>query len=164
MGIRFLCYVSVVLCYGLYVPGFDFGQGQLILLFSKNVQTGSGAHPAPYSVDDRGGGGGGLFRGVRGGGGGGVKEAFITRGALCAVFLTKYYSCCQIKKNEMDWACSMHGEGIGAYRDYMGKLEGWTHLEDLGVDGRTLKQILKKWDGRAWTGFIWLRIGTHGGL
>jgi hypothetical protein len=33
----------------------------------------------------------------------------------------------------------MYGEGIGAYRDFMGKLEGWTHLEDLGVDGRILK-------------------------
>jgi hypothetical protein len=28
------------------------------------------------------------------------------------------------------------------------------HLEDLGVDGRILKKIFKKWDVGAWTGFI----------
>jgi hypothetical protein len=38
-------------------------------------------------------------------------------------------------------------------------------LEDPGLDGRIIfKRIFKKWDGRAWTGLIWLRIGTGGGL
>jgi hypothetical protein len=39
------------------------------------------------------------------------------------------------------------------------------NLEDPGVDGRIiLKCIVKKWDGEAWTGFIWLRIGVGGGM
>ena len=35
------------------------------------------------------------------------------------------------------------------------------NLEDLGVVERIiLKWIFWKWDEEAWTGFIWLRIGT----
>jgi hypothetical protein len=37
--------------------------------------------------------------------------------------------------------------------------------EDLGVDGKKILQyILEKQDGEAWTGFIWLRIVSSGGL
>jgi hypothetical protein len=37
------------------------------------------------------------------------------------------------------------------------------HLGDTGVDRRLiLKWIFRKWDG-AWTGLIWLRLGTDGG-
>ena len=32
-------------------------------------------------------------------------------------------------------------------------------LEDLSADGRIARRILKEHNGRAWTGFIWLRIG-----
>jgi hypothetical protein len=37
--------------------------------------------------------------------------------------------------------------------------------EDLIIDGRIiLEWILRKEGGRIWTGFIWLWIGTNGGL
>jgi hypothetical protein len=44
------------------------------------------------------------------------------------------------------------------------KLNRRDHLEDLGIDGRILKSILKKWDVRVWTRFIQLRIAAGGGL
>jgi hypothetical protein len=38
-------------------------------------------------------------------------------------------------------------------------------LKDVGIEERIiLKWILKKLDGTAWTGLIWLGIGTSGRL
>jgi hypothetical protein len=37
------------------------------------------------------------------------------------------------------------------------------HLEELGIYGKIiLESVFKKWDGEAWNGLIWLRIGTGG--
>jgi len=44
-------------------------------------------------------------------------------------------------------------------------LKGRDHLEDLGADGTIiLEWILRKLGRKLWTGFIWLTIGTSGGL
>jgi len=48
---------------------------------------------------------------------------------------------------------------------WLGKLKERDHLEDLILDGRIIfTYIFKKWDGVAWVGLIWLRIGTGGRL
>jgi hypothetical protein len=71
-----------------------------------------------------------------------------------------------IKSRRMRWAghVACMGERRGAHRVLVGKPEKIDNLEDPGVDWRIiLKWIFRKWDG-AWTGLIWLRIGTGGGL
>jgi hypothetical protein len=38
------------------------------------------------------------------------------------------------------------------------------HFKEVDIDGTVLKWILNKFDGMAWTGLIWLRIGAYDGL
>jgi hypothetical protein len=58
-----------------------------------------------------------------------------------------------MKKSEMNRSCGTYG----------GEMER-NKLEDLSVDGRIILQwIFKRSYGEAWTGLIWLRIGTGGG-
>jgi len=44
-----------------------------------------------------------------------------------------------------------------------GNLRERDHLGDPGIDGMILRWIFRKWNVGAWTGKIWLRIGTGGG-
>jgi hypothetical protein len=47
----------------------------------------------------------------------------------------------------------------------VGKYEVKIHSKDVGVDGTIiLKGLFGKQSWRVWTGFMWLRIGTGGGL
>jgi hypothetical protein len=46
---------------------------------------------------------------------------------------------------------------------WWGNLRKRDHMENPGVDRRILRWIFRKWDVRAWTGSMWLRIGTVGG-
>jgi hypothetical protein len=48
---------------------------------------------------------------------------------------------------------------------WLDNLKGRVHAEDPGVEGKIiLERILGKYIGELWTEFIWLRIGTSGGL
>jgi hypothetical protein len=52
----------------------------------------------------------------------------------------------------------------GAYRVLAGKPEGDRQLARPRLNWRIiLRCIFKKWNVEAWTGLIWLRIGTGGG-
>jgi hypothetical protein len=52
-----------------------------------------------------------------------------------------------------------------AYKILVGKLERKGHLGNLGVYGKVvLKWILEKRGVKMWTGLIWLKIGSNGGL
>jgi len=66
----------------------------------------------------------------------------------------------------MAGACSRYGGRREAYTGFWwGNLRERDHLGDRGVDGRIiLRWIFRKWDLKAWTGLIWLRIGTDGRL
>jgi hypothetical protein len=57
---------------------------------------------------------------------------------IIIVILTKYYSDDQIKKNEMDGACSAYGgeEVLSVF--WWGNLRERDHLEDLGLDGKII--------------------------
>jgi len=61
-----------------------------------------------------------------------------------------------------------HVWGRGAVRTgfWWGKLKGKDHLEDPDGDGKIMLKIHLKGIGLVgeWTGFIWLRIETSGGL
>ena len=67
----------------------------------------------------------------------------------------------------MSWAghvARMGGEK-SRIQGFDGETEGKRPFEDPGLDGRIiLRWIFRKWDVGAWTGSMWLRIGTGGGL
>jgi hypothetical protein len=82
--------------------------------------------------------------------------------------LFKYNYNYQVEEDEIGRACSTHGGGKrNAYRILVGKPEGKI---PLGRPGRGWEDNIKMglreigWGGVVWTGLIWLKIGTCGGL
>jgi hypothetical protein len=72
-----------------------------------------------------------------------------------------------IKLRRMRWAghVARMGERRGVYRVWWGSLRERDHLEDLGVGGTIiLRWIFRKWNVGLWTGSIWFRRRTGGGL
>jgi hypothetical protein len=66
----------------------------------------------------------------------------------------------------MSWECSTNGERRGEVRTgfWWKNQRERDHLEGPGADRRIiLRCIFRKWDGGAWTGLIWPRVGTGGG-
>ena len=63
--------------------------------------------------------------------------------------------------DEMGWAWNSVGEIRNVYRPRPENLKTRNHLENLDVDGRIiLKCKCVKWDGRVWTVFISVMVGT----
>jgi hypothetical protein len=65
----------------------------------------------------------------------------------------------------MGRACCIHMKKRNAYRILVESQKERDRREDLYVSGRIiLKYILQKRDGVVWTGLIWMRMRTSGGL
>jgi hypothetical protein len=48
---------------------------------------------------------------------------------------------------------------------WLENVNGRVHSEDLDIDETIISEcILWKFDGKLWTGFVWLRIRASGGL
>jgi hypothetical protein len=71
-----------------------------------------------------------------------------------------------IQKRRMRWDEHVVSTGDEkCIQNFGPKVKGRDHAEDLVVNGRILLGgILGKYDGKVWSEFIWLRIGTSGGL
>lgn len=67
----------------------------------------------------------------------------------------------EVKKDEMDYRHSTHGEMKDVQKFWFENLKGKNHSADLDEYGRTVsKRISGKYSGKELTGFIWLRRGT----
>jgi hypothetical protein len=68
------------------------------------------------------------------------------------------------KKNRLAGHVAHRGRGEAYKEFWWGNPRERDHLENPGLNKRIiLKWIFSTWDG-AWTGLIWLRIRTDGGL
>jgi len=68
-----------------------------------------------------------------------------------------------MKENEMDGARDAYGEEErNTYCIWRGSLVEIEHVKYIGIDGSgKLKCVVEKWNGVAWTRFIWLKMRTN---
>jgi hypothetical protein len=86
---------------------------------------------------------------------------------ITALFLNKHFIALIFLSMRMRWAghVARIGDMRNACRVLVGKPQTRDHYEDPDIVGRViLRWILEKCDRVVWTGYIWLRIGTSGGL
>jgi len=70
-----------------------------------------------------------------------------------------------MKVDKMVLTCSTHRHMRMYIVSQSANPKGRDHLRDINVDGMIiLKRILRKQGRKLWTGCIWLRTGTNGGL
>jgi hypothetical protein len=70
------------------------------------------------------------------------------------------------RRSEMGRVCGTYGRQERCLQGFGGEnTRKRDHSEDPGVDGKRVSRwIFRKRVGKAWSGLIWLRIGTGGGL
>jgi hypothetical protein len=69
-----------------------------------------------------------------------------------------------MKENEMGRACSMYRRERSVYIIFVGKTREEMLRRPRCRWENNVRVDLTEYVGKVWTGFIWLRIGTSGGL
>jgi hypothetical protein len=65
----------------------------------------------------------------------------------------------------MGRACIMHGRDEKIHTKFwLEKLKGKDHLEDLGIDGKIILELILGKQVKGWAGCIWQGMGTSGRL
>jgi hypothetical protein len=65
-----------------------------------------------------------------------------------------------MKNDEIYEACSMNGNEEKCIQNFVKKQKERDNLEALVLQSKIILKMDAKEIGKAWTGFVWLRIGT----
>ena len=97
-----------------------------------------------------------------------------TRSFILCVYVTRNFVICTPEQKSLGWSnteervwlvmWNVWGSGEVHTGFWVGVLREGYHLGYINIDGRMiLKWIIIMWDGEAWTGILWQRIGTVAG-